>query len=308
MRNILVAVDDSEFTGVVLQSILDNPWSGSPSFHVVTVIPEYAKPTIMETYNDYGIHHKLEYKELRKAALDMITRFARAVSRKHPESQVSKAVLVGDTASSILDCARERGCDLIVVGSHGKNALARFVMGSVSNKVLQHSACPVEVVRKTNRKERLKVLIPVDFSESARAALDLAAGQLSPDCNIYCKVVTAIEPVTYYYQGLEMSGSTAAALMTEREKSIKRAGKELPEMGKALVERFGRDNVSFEVCDGYPADEIIDIARTWPADIIVMGSHGRQGFSKLILGSVSQSVAMHAPCSVIVIRPSKSED
>ncbi|MCA9804807.1 MAG: universal stress protein [Cyanobacteria bacterium HKST-UBA02] len=308
MKSVLVAVDDSEFTSVVLESILNSPWSGAPSYHVVTVIPEYTKPSIIETYEDYGIHHKLEYKELRKAAGDMINNFARAVSKRHPESQVSKEVLVGDTASTILDCARGRGCDLIVVGSHGKNAITRFVMGSVSNKVLQHAACPVEIVRKTNRKERLKVLIPVDFSRSARAALDLAASQLSADSNISCKVVTAIEPVTYYYQGLEMSSSTAAALMTEREKSIKRAGKELPDMGKALVEKFGRDNVSFEVCDGYPADEIVDIARTWPADLIIMGSHGRQGFSKLILGSVSQSVAMHAPCSVIVIRSSKSED
>jgi nucleotide-binding universal stress UspA family protein len=56
------------------------------------------------------------------------------------------------------------------------------------------------------------------------------------------------------------------------------------------------------VREGKASDSIIDEAREWPADLIVMGTHGYTGFQKLVLGSVAQSVVSHAPCSVEVVR------
>src|SRR5689334_2155836 len=66
--------------------------------------------------------------------------------------------------------------------------------------------------------------------------------------------------------------------------------------------------VTGEVLSGKPKDAILEHAQNWPADLIVVGSHGRRGFRRLLLGSVSEAVAMNAHCSVAVVRgPRKTE-
>jgi nucleotide-binding universal stress UspA family protein len=69
-----------------------------------------------------------------------------------------------------------------------------------------------------------------------------------------------------------------------------------------LNNKFGKRVAKAEVLLGEPRQALMDLAKSWPADLIVMGSHGRRGFEKALLGSVSEAVAMHAPCSVEIIR------
>ena len=57
-----------------------------------------------------------------------------------------------------------------------------------------------------------------------------------------------------------------------------------------------------DVLDGNPKEAILEEAKKWNADLIVVGSHGRRGFKRLLLGSVSEAVAMNAHCSVVVVR------
>jgi nucleotide-binding universal stress UspA family protein len=77
---------------------------------------------------------------------------------------------------------------------------------------------------------------------------------------------------------------------------------ELTKLSTDLAASVGAKNVTIEVGEGDPKDVILNIATAWSADLIVMGSHGRTGLDKLLLGSVSQAVALHAPCSVAIIR------
>lgn len=69
-----------------------------------------------------------------------------------------------------------------------------------------------------------------------------------------------------------------------------------------LTAKFGADAVQCEVVEGYIKDRILDLAKHWPADLIVVGSHGRRGFTKFLLGSVSEAIVAHAPCSVEIVK------
>jgi nucleotide-binding universal stress UspA family protein len=68
-----------------------------------------------------------------------------------------------------------------------------------------------------------------------------------------------------------------------------------------VTDAFQDSSVDEFVVEGRPAEEILSMAKQWKADLILVGSHGRQGISKLIIGSVSQAVVSHAPCSVLVV-------
>jgi UDP-N-acetylmuramate-alanine ligase len=80
------------------------------------------------------------------------------------------------------------------------------------------------------------------------------------------------------------------------------AENELKKLSAELEENFKAENISNEVIVGDPRESILQTAATAKADLIVMGSHGRTGLTKLFIGSVSQAIAGHAPCSVAVIR------
>lgn len=76
------------------------------------------------------------------------------------------------------------------------------------------------------------------------------------------------------------------------------------DVSKAATKKLGRKGLKDEsaVRDGHLRAAIVDEARKWRADLIVLGSHGRTGITRLLLGSVAQSVVSHAPCSVEVVR------
>jgi nucleotide-binding universal stress UspA family protein len=117
------------------------------------------------------------------------------------------------------------------------------------------------------------------------------------------KVLHAVEwlremPLCFQYA----SGPTAGHDIVEsRNKSFERA-RELVE-GVAAQLEFKGFHPSVSVPDADPRHAIVEAASEWPADLIVMGSHGRRGLDRLLLGSVAESVVRHAPCSVHIVRP-----
>jgi nucleotide-binding universal stress UspA family protein len=83
---------------------------------------------------------------------------------------------------------------------------------------------------------------------------------------------------------------------------IEMAQKLLNDAQSDLQQKFGAENVSCEIVEGYIKDKILDIASHWPASLIVVGSHGRRGFGRVLLGSVSEAIARHAHCSVEIVK------
>ena len=137
-----------------------------------------------------------------------------------------------------------------------------------------------------------KILIAVDESSIAAHAADVGA-QLATALGAELALVYVVDPTQTVAPD---SGVPAADLIALAEKDAKR-------LLAGFRQRAPEGNPSPEfVAVGKPASEIVQTAKEWPADVIVIGSHGRHGLERALLGSVAEGVMRHAPCSVLVVR------
>jgi len=143
----------------------------------------------------------------------------------------------------------------------------------------------------------MKILLAIDGSPPSQAAVDEVAHRPWPTATIV-RILSVIQP----YTPLATEIVPAAAMLEEiREHQATEADRVTKQAGEHLAAP-GRLSVEIALREGDPRTAIVDAADEWPADLIVVGSHGRTGFKRLMLGSVAQSVVAHAPCSVEVVR------
>jgi len=144
----------------------------------------------------------------------------------------------------------------------------------------------------------MKILLAIDDSKFSEAATQVALRELRPDRTEVC-VLNVVEPILappYEYIG------DVETLNAEQQKTLKH-GKEMVGRTQQLLERAGF-KVHPVVEEGDPKSTIIDYASHWKADLIIVGSHGRRGLDRFLMGSVAEAVARHAPCSVLISRRS----
>lgn len=145
----------------------------------------------------------------------------------------------------------------------------------------------------------MNILLAVDDSPHSLAALEAVLGRPWPEGSLF-RLISVVEPFHPEYAGWHTS---YVPLALEAQKEIVESAKRLVDEGtKKLKTKFGQKNVSGEVFEGYIKDKILETARDWPADLIVVGSHGRRGFTRFLLGSVSEAIVSHAPCSVEIVK------
>lgn len=148
----------------------------------------------------------------------------------------------------------------------------------------------------------MKILIATDGSEFSRAAVEKCSRMLNLFENPQIKIVSVYEQMApmaaepfaisaQYYQ--EMMDLARKQCETFANDSVEQIKKMFPE---------SISSIETEVRLGAPARVIVDEARDWNADLIVVGSHGRGFWGRLTLGSVSDAIVHHAPCSVLVAR------
>ena len=147
----------------------------------------------------------------------------------------------------------------------------------------------------------MNVLLAIDGSACAAAALCAVINEFRPrDTTV--RVLHVIEwprelPTSLMFAAGPSAGDRVMAVHDE----IRRQSRALVARAVARLER-ARFTASAQVTEGDPQEEILALAVAWPADAIVMGSHGRRGMDRVLLGSVSDGVVRHATCSVHVIR------
>ena len=147
----------------------------------------------------------------------------------------------------------------------------------------------------------MKILLAVDHSKYSEAALKEVAKRPWPSRSTL-RVLSVAEPLP----------PPAAELWIDARGSLDDAQKVLRKRTREFVERTAKKlkkprlRVEAIVRDGHPREAIVEEARKWRADLIVLGSHGRTGLKRLLLGSVAASVVGHAPCSVEVVRNRKT--
>ncbi len=148
----------------------------------------------------------------------------------------------------------------------------------------------------------MKILLAIDDSPYSEAAVEAVASMPWPP-ETTVRVLSAVEPFV----------PPAAELWYDAGGSLERARQEITNQYEELTTRMAERlrarglKVDTTVRDGDPRSVIVDEAKEWSADLIVVGSHGRTGIARLLLGSVAQSVVSHAPCSVQVVRKKAEE-
>jgi len=282
---LLIAVDSATSAEVLVNAVGIRPWPEGSTAHVLSVVADTDVPS--EVWREHGYRKSAVQREM-KTRGEQIT----PVGKRLEEIGIATEVVItrGDARHLIPFFARKWSSDLIFVRAHVHKDLFHWMLGSVARAVVNDAPCTVQIVRDAGDREHAlhnwrKVLFATDGSETSAAAAQAIAGRPWPEASEF-RVVSVEEPWT-----IKSSRLDAQEAITSAEQLLTSAGLK----------------ASGEVLSGNAKEVILEEARKWNADLIVVGSHGRRGFKRLLLGSVSDAVAMNAHCSVVVVRgPARS--
>jgi len=236
-----------------------------------------------------------------KEALVLAERACDRVQGRFPNWKVSASSSCGSAAWELVARADEWKPDLIVVGSHGRTALGRFVLGSVSQRVLTEARCSVRIARGRVEEPNfpVRIIVGTDGSEASEEAVKAVAVRNWP-AGSEVKVVLVDDPLAPEFLGkiIRPLGETLAEDKREEQAWVERISKR----SKKLLQASGL-KISCSVGFGDPKRELCKAAEDWGADSIFVGSAGFSNrFQRFVLGSVSAAVAARAHCSVEVVR------
>jgi nucleotide-binding universal stress UspA family protein len=151
----------------------------------------------------------------------------------------------------------------------------------------------------------MKILIATDGSSASKSVVEAACGIIVSPENTTVKIISAVEPIT------PMAAepfAISAEYYNEIEADLSRQAKNIVEQAVTVLKEICPkiSDVSSQVLHGSAAQMIVETARQWNADLIIVGSHGYGVWSRILLGSVSNTVVHQAPCSVLIVRGKNS--
>ncbi|MBZ5611256.1 MAG: universal stress protein [Acidobacteriia bacterium] len=288
---ILLAVDSSAQSDRAVAIVADRPWPPNTTVEVLSVVePLYAwdVPSLMETLNQ------------------MADESVQAAAQQLRSSGIQPTTLVscGDAKAAIVDRAREMGADLVVVGSHGVTSVRRFLLGSVARAVLRSAPCSVEIVRAEAVPGAMKILLATDGSQCSEAAARSIAERPWPS-GTKVRILSVAEHPIRLPAAADRHRLDPAAMKKLEEAAIERAQGAVRSAEKIIREGSLPASGTAAAPSATPKEIILQEAAECGAHLIVVGSHGRRGIDRFLIGSVSEAVAIHALCSVEVIRHSQ---
>ncbi len=291
------AIEDLKFAGLpeeteaIVFSVTD-AWETPESFND---LPNDAEKPTRESLDAVHSYIAEALEKVQQLAEDGATRL-RAL---FPAWSVSAETRTGKPAWEIIEKSDEWHPDLIVVGSQGRSAIGRAILGSVSQKILHEARFPVRVARlRDNRKDvPIRILIAVDGSKCSEKAVKTVASRkwshgtefriITADDNPFSRPEVSL--IDYVPEGKEDSPAA--------KEWIKR----VIETPAEILKSAGLSSKQF-IRWGEARGIIIREAKDWEADCIFVGAQGMGRFKRFLLGSVSSAIAAKAGCSVEVIR------
>ncbi len=268
MEKLLLSADGSVLCeGAVREAINLAKTCGSKLYIIsVAEVPEF--PEFIATPSMAG-----------KLAADT-KRYLESLKKKAEKEGVSCEILVRSGVEPyqyIVDEAAKNNVEMIIMGGRGRTGLMRLMMGSVTAKTIGHAPCKVMVVPRYAKLNFEKILIATDgsiFSELAsREAISVA----------------------------KRTGSSLIALSVAKKDENLPVAKESVDMVRQVAEREGI-KVEALTLKGEPYEVIVKTAEQKNAGLIVVGSYGRTGIERLLMGSVTERVIGHSGCAVLVVK------
>lgn len=291
---ILIATDGSEHGDHAVRLAAAQPWPEGTELRVLVADDGRLLSSALLVETPVAV-------DLVGAGLEDLSAIGRRAAEivTGPGWAVDWQVVRGRVASVIVEQAASWDADLVVVGSRGRGALGSLTLGSVSAEVVDHAGRPVLVGRGVDRFER--VLLADDGSETAAVARRLVAGwPVFKDAVITVTGVVDVPPPlhsaiapTVYRAALADYTRTLDEARTARELTLAAAAAELSATGRT---------VTTVPREGNPAEVILDVAESQGTQLIVVGSRGDRGLTRLLLGSVARDVLYEARCSVLIAR------
>lgn len=207
-------------------------------------------------------------------------------------AQVQQVHQIGHPVDVIVETARSAGAHLLMLGARGLGPVKEVVLGSVSHRVQLHAPCSTLIV-KAPMPQLQKILFPVEGLEDAEAALHFLA--LQPFRQPVEVEVFTVWPQPQFSWPLSVGQSDTLELQ---------AIEEAREHMKPITDRLMQMNFACRahVGIGDPAFAILEQANASHSDLIIMGTHGRGGFSRFLMGSVSHSVIHHTSLPILIVR------
>jgi len=278
LEKILVATDFKHASEDALQMAIALAREFDSEVMLVHVIPEIkdfqmARGKIRKKVTDTLKQMEMDMKRKGMASIETITRF-------------------GNPFERIIEYSDELDVNLIVVGS-GKGE-KKFPLGTTAERVMIYADKPVLVVKPGSRPLIRKTFCPVDFSEASKRAL-INAIHLSQAFEAHLTVLTVFESLlsSFFGPGRTPGESKEKALVKRQQYQYDR-----------FLRGFESENLKWtkRIRRGQPHEEILRAVREAQPDLLVMGSQGGTGFSRLLLGSTTERVVREMPCSVITLK------
>lgn len=216
--------------------------------------------------------------------------------------KVATRIAPGDPGEQILAIAAELDADLIVMSSHGRGSIGRFVSGSVADRVVRHAPVPIMIVGPEgviNHSASIsRIIAPVDYSALSPAALPVA-GSLSKQTGAPVTVLHAIvrnSDMTSFYPAVIGTVPPSAYDMADERMQL-----EAQDLVDKAVEELRSNGVEAtgELATGNPAQSIMSTLQK--GDVIVMSGHSRQGLARWVLGSTSMKLIRNSQAPVVIV-------
>lgn len=313
---VLIGYDGSECADAALDDLIQAGLPATGEAHILSVAEVWLPPPPPSAYEIIEEARKAhspselqrDYAKRSPAAKEALALAQRALDRvqtNFPKWKVTADSSCGSAAWELVAKADEWKPDLIVVGSHGRNLLGRFVLGSVSQRVMTEALCSVRIAR--GRVDEpgspVRIMVGTDGSPPSEEALRAVAARAWP-ARSEVKVIMVDDPMAPDFLGKLIP---PIGKMIEEDRQEERTWVEKISRNSLDILRMADINVTCTVLEGDPKQELPKAAEAWGADCIFVGSAGFSNrFERFVLGSVSAAVAARAHCSVEVVRKHRS--
>ena len=299
IRNILVPVDFSKISIQAIETAKSLAHHFNATIHLVHVRQfTYSDAFLSSAFTSEGLPGYYHAQSARQLAKQLKT--VRIKSGLTPRDQ-THVITGGPAFHEICRLAQKIPADLIITATHGRTGLKYVLLGSTAERIVQHSPCPVFVVRqkRTTLKARRMftaetTVVPVDFSACSLQGLNYAIPLAE---RVAAKIVLLhAVPLGPDYT----SGSYAMYDLSGLEQKARTDGEERM---RNFVSRVKFRRVKFEtaITIGTPVQEICSFAETKDVDLIITSTHGWTGLKRILIGSTAERLVRHAPCSVLVV-------